>query len=387
MKYLYISIITLCCLLVGLSVSGRNALATESIDSLAKQAIIIDYDTGTVLFSKNEDKKMPTSSMSKVMTMYVVFEALQRGDLSLDSELLVSEKAWRKGGSKMFVPVGEKVKVEDLIRGVVVQSGNDATIVLAEGLAGTEEAFVQVMNKKAHELGAKHTHFTNASGWPDIEHYSTARDLAIITMAMIRNFPEYYHYYSEKEFTYNNIRQRNRNPLLAMDVGADGVKTGHTDDGGYGLIGSGVGNDDRRIVMVLNGIKNAKERKKDGARLIHWALSTFKNITLFENQPILGEAEVYLGQKNKVNLIAKEPVRYVVSKVFADDVKVEIYYKEPLKAPIEKGTEIGMVRVYVPKGEQMEVPLVTAEPISEASLFVRTITKARLLTTGMGKFK
>ena len=211
MKYLYISVIALCCFFVSLM--AYKVQAAESIDSLAEQAIIIDYNTGTTLFSKNADEQMPTSSMSKVMTMYIVFEALQRGDLSLDSELLVSEKAWRKGGSKMFVPVGKKVKVEDLIRGVIVQSGNDATIVLAEGLAGTEEAFVQAMNKKAQELGAHNTHFANASGWPDPEHYSTAHDLAIITMAMIKNFPEYYHYYSEKDFTYNDIKQGNRNPL------------------------------------------------------------------------------------------------------------------------------------------------------------------------------
>jgi len=231
------------------------------------------------------------------------------------------------------------------------------------------------------------THFANASGWPDPEHYSTAQDLAKVTMAIIKNFPEYYHYYSEKDFTYNDIRQNNRNPLLGMDIGADGVKTGHTEDGGYGLIGSGVGSDDRRIVMVLNGMKSKKERKEEGVRMMRWALSTFKNVSLFENQPVLGQAEVYLGQQDKVNLIAKAPVGYVVSKVFADDVKVEIFYKEPLKAPIEKGAEIGTVRVYVPKGEQLEVPLVAAERIDEASLFVRTIAKARLLTTGVGNLK
>jgi len=386
-KYLYISIITLCCFVAGLSVSAYKAQAADGIETSAKQVIVLDYETGATLYSKNADVKMPTSSMSKVMTIYVVFEALKRGDLSLDSELLVSEKAWRKGGSKMFVPVGKKVKVEDLIRGVIIQSGNDATIVLAEGLAGTEEAFVQAMNKKAQELGMDNTHFANASGWPDPEHYSTAQDLAKVTMAIIKNFPEYYHYYSEKDFTYNDIRQNNRNPLLGMDIGADGVKTGHTEDGGYGLIGSGVGSDDRRIVMVLNGMKSKKERKEEGVRMMRWALSTFKNVSLFENQPVLGQAEVYLGQQDKVNLIAKAPVGYVVSKVFADDVKVEIFYKEPLKAPIEKGAEIGTVRVYVPKGEQLEVPLVAAERIDEASLFVRTIAKARLLTTGVGNLK
>jgi len=386
-KYLHISIVTLCCFLMGLGALSFNARAAESLDTPAKQAIIFDYGTGTTLFSKNADEKMPTSSMSKVMTIYIVFDALQRGDLSLDSELLVSEKAWRKGGSKMFVPVGKKIKVEDLIRGVVIQSGNDATIVLAEGIAGTEEAFVQAMNKKAQELGMTGTHFANASGWPDPEHYSIARDLALVTIAMIKNFPEYYHYYSEKEFTYSDIRQTNRNPLLGMDIGADGVKTGHTEDGGYGLIGSGVGSDERRVVIVLNGMKSKKERKEEGARLMRWSLSTFKNVSLFENQPILGEAKVYLGQRGQVNLVAKEPVSYVVSKVFSDNVKVELFYKEPLKAPVEKGQEIGKVYVYVPKSDKIEVPLIAVERIDEAGLVVRTIAKARLLTTGMGKFK
>jgi D-alanyl-D-alanine carboxypeptidase (penicillin-binding protein 5/6) len=387
MKYIYISIVTLCCFLTGLSALSYEARATDNFDTAAKQAIIIDYDTGTILFSKNADEKMPTSSMSKTMTIYIVFDALQRGDLSLDTELLVSEKAWRKGGSKMFVPVGKKIKVEDLIRGVVIQSGNDATIVLAEGIAGTEEAFVQAMNKKAQELGMNNTHFTNASGWPDPDHYSTAYDLALVTIAMIKNFPEYYYYYSERDFTYGGILQMNRNPLLGMDVGADGVKTGHTEDGGYGLIGSGIGSDGRRVVMVLNGMKSTKERKEEGVRLMRWSLSTFKNISLFENQPVLGQAEVYLGQRDRVNFIAKAPVSYVVSKVFSDDVKVEVFYKEPLKAPVEKGEEIGVVRIYIPKGEQIEVPLIAAERIDAAGLFVRTIAKARLLTTGIGKFK
>ncbi len=386
MKYINISIIVLCCLLIGVFGLVSNVQAADSIGTSAKQAIVIDYNTETILYSKNADEKMPTSSMSKVMTIYMVFEALQRGDLSLDSEFLVSEKAWRKGGSKMFVPVGKKVKVEDLIRGVVVQSGNDATIVLAEGLTGSEEAFAQAMNKKAQELGMLNTHFANASGWPDPDHYSTAYDLALGAMAIIKNFPEYYHYYSEKEFAYNDIKQPNRNPLLGMDVGADGLKTGHTENGGYGLIGSGV-NDDRRVVMVLNGMKSTKERKEEGARLMRWALSTFKNVFLFKDQPILAQADVYLGKYDKVNLISKMPVNYVVSKVLTDDVKVEVFYKEPLKAPVNKGDEVGTVRVYVPGGEQLEVPLITAESVDEAGLLVRTVTKARLLTTGTGKFK
>lgn len=366
---------------------ANSSYASETITTSAKQAIIIDYDTGSILFSKNADEKSPTSSMSKVMTIYLVFEALKKGELSLEDELLVSEKAWKKGGSKMFVPVGKKVKVEDLIRGVVIQSGNDATIVLAEGIAGSEDLFAQALNKKAQTLGMDNSHFMNASGWPDPEHYSTARDLSFMALAMIKNFPDYYHYYSEKEFTYNNISQGNRNPLLYKNVGADGVKTGHTEDGGYGLIGSGVNEKGRRVVIVLNGMKSSKERKNESARLMKWALGAFENQTLFENETILGNAPVYLGARTEVALMAGETVKYIVPKILANDLKVEIIYKEPIKAPIKKGQKIGKVKVNVPNGEVIEVPLVAAHSVDIAGLALRTITKARLLTTGMGKFK
>jgi serine-type D-Ala-D-Ala carboxypeptidase (penicillin-binding protein 5/6) len=223
------------------------------METVAREAYIIDAETGQVLFEKNADQKMPTSSMSKTMTMYMVFEALKNGKLTLDQELPVSETAWRMQGSKMFVPLGQMVKVEDLIRGVIVQSGNDATIVLAEGLAGSEGEFAAAMNRKAKELGMINSNFMNASGWPDENHYSTCHDLAILAIALIRDFPDYYKYYAEKEFTYNNIKQGNRNPLLYKNIGADGIKTGHTESAGYGLMASGV-RDGRRVVMVLNGM-------------------------------------------------------------------------------------------------------------------------------------
>lgn len=375
------------CFLAVLALPAISWAEEDGIQTTAKQAYIIDYDTGVVLYEKNADEQTPTSSMSKVMTMYMVFKALKHGGLSLDTELLVSEKAWRKGGSKMFVPVGKRVKVEDLIRGVVIQSGNDATIVLAEGLSGTESAFVRSMNKEAEALGMVNTHFQNASGWPDPKHYSTARDLAIMTTALIKNFSEYYHYFSEKEFTYSDIRQHNRNPLLRLDIGADGVKTGHTEDGGYGLIGSGLSKDGRRVVMVLNGMESSKERKEEGARLLRWSLETFKMVTLFEDDPVLGQAQLYLGEETVVDLKAKEPVRYVVSKISSDDIRVDIIYNEPLKAPIKAGTEVGTVRIHLPEGVELDVPLITANAVKEAGLFIRTIEKARLLTTKIGRLK
>lgn len=376
----------LCSILVVVFFLTHHAHANDAIETTAKQAIIIDYDTGTVLFEKNADQKMPTSSMSKVMTMYLIFEALQRGDLALDDEFLVSEKAWKKGGSKMFVPVGKKIKIEDLIRGVIIQSGNDATIVLAEGLAGSEEAFAEALNNKARELGMKDSHFMNASGWPNPDHYSTARDLATMGKAIIKNFPDYYGYYAEKSFTFSKIKQTNRNPLLNLNIGADGIKTGHTEDGGYGLIASGMNKDGRRVIMVLNGMESKKERKTESARLLQWALNGFKTVTLFDNEKSLGSAAVYLGVNNKVPLVAKNAVSFVVPKIFVRDLKVEIHYDAPLKAPITKGQKVGTVKVYIPKGETLEMPLVTSRSVAGIGFFPRLVKKARLLTTGQGKF-
>ncbi len=226
----------------------------QGIDTAAKQAIVLDYETGTVLFEKNADERMPTSSMSKVMTAYMVFDAVKKGQISMENQFPVTEKAWNTQGSKMFVELGNSIKVEDLLRDVIIQSGNDATIVLAEGISGSEEVFAKNMTAKAHELGMKNSNFTNASGWPDDNHYSTARDLATMGVALIHDFPEYYKIYSEKDFTYHSIKQGNRNPLLYLNNGGDGIKTGHTEAAGYGLIGSGVSAlNGRRVVFVVNG--------------------------------------------------------------------------------------------------------------------------------------
>ncbi len=236
----------------------------------AKQAIIIDYDTNTVLYEKNADEKMPTSSMSKVLTTIVVYDAIRDGKLKMDQDLPVSERAWKMGGSRMFLDINTTAKVEDLIKGVVIQSGNDACVVLAEGVAGTEENFSDLLNRKAADIGMKNSHFMNSNGWPDPNHYSTARDLALMGMYLIKNYPEDYKYYSEIDFTYNNIKQGNRNPLLYKSIGADGIKTGHTEDGGYGLIGSAVANG-RRIVMVINGTSSMQARADESEKLMKWA--------------------------------------------------------------------------------------------------------------------
>ena len=373
-------LLTLLCVVTSIS-PGYASITTE-----AKQAIVIDYNTGKILFEKNADEQMPTSSMSKVMTMYIVFEALKNGDVSLEDAFTVSEKAWKKGGSKMFVPVGKKVKIEDLVRGVIVQSGNDATIVLAEGLAGDEVSFASKMNSKARELGMNNSHFMNASGWPDPEHYSTARDLATLATAMIKNFPEYYPYYAEKEFTFSGIKQDNRNPLLYRDIGADGMKTGHTEAGGYGLIGTGM-KDGRRVIFVVNGLESTKARTEEAVKILEWGLNNFKIVTLFKNNEELERAPVYLGKSSTVGLQAKEPVEMLVPKLRKEELQVEVKYLSPLKAPITKGQEVGKAIINVPEGEPLEVPLVTSENVEEMDFFVKLITKARLLTTGQARFE
>ncbi len=358
--------------------------AAQDITTKAKQAIIIDYDTGLVLFEKNADERMPTSSMSKVMTMYLVFDTLKKGDLALDDELLVSEKAWKKKGSKMFVPVGKKVRVEDLIRGVIIQSGNDATIVLAEGIGGAEDAFAAALTRQAKELGMNNSNFVNASGWPDDNHYSTARDLSILARSMISEFPEYYGYYAEKSFSYNNIEQGNRNPLLYKDIGADGLKTGHTEIGGYGLIGTGV-KDGRRVIMVLNGMESSKERSTESVRLLQWALNGYKNISLFtDTEKALSHLPVVLGQDSKLAIGSNVPLTLTVEKLFADDIEIDLEYATPIKAPIQKGDVVGKIKISVPRGEVRELPLIALGSIEELGFFAKTIEKMRLLASGEG---
>ena len=283
--------------------------AARAFETPAKAAIIIDLRTGSVLFEKNADERMPPSSMSKIMTAYVVFQALKKGDLRLDDQLVVSERAWRIQGSKMFVPLGERVKVEDLLRGMIIQSGNDACIVLAEGLAGSEEAFAERMNVVARDLGLTGSNFRNASGWPDPQHYTTARDLMTLARRLILDYPELYKFYAEKDFTYGKdekgvpIKQGNRNPLLYKNTGADGIKTGHTEEAGYGLTASAV-REGRRVITVMNGWASMRIRAEESERLMDWAFREFGTYTVFKAGQPVDKAEVWLGQQQTVPLVA-----------------------------------------------------------------------------------
>jgi D-alanyl-D-alanine carboxypeptidase (penicillin-binding protein 5/6) len=367
-------------LLAGLTAVPAMGPAA-AIETTAREAFIIDVATGRVLLDKNADASMPPASMSKIMTTYMVFERLKDGRISLDDELPVSEKAWRKGGSKMFVEVGKTVRVEDLLRGVIVQSGNDACIVLAEGLGGTEEGFAAEMTRKAREIGLTGSSFANATGWPDPNQRMTARDLATLALRIIVDFPDFYAYYSEKEFTYAGIRQSNRNPLLYKSLGADGLKTGHTEEAGYGLTASAV-QDDRRVILVLNGLGSQKARSEESARLIGWAFREFGNYTLFEAGETVEEAGVWLGAEPTVPLIAEQDLTVTLSRRARLDMKVTVVYDGPIPAPLEVGQQIAKLVVTAPGEETVEVPLVAGAAVERLGFFGRITAAVKHLIFG-----
>lgn len=386
MKQFLLSLIVLCLAVFPAFAQDANAPETE-----AKQAIILDYDTGTVLYEKNADEKMPTSSMSKVMTTIVAYDQLRDGKIKWDQEFPVSERAWKEGGSAsggstMFLNLNTMVKVEDLIKGIVIQSGNDACITLAEGIAGTEENFVDLMNRKAEDIGMKDTHFMNANGLPDPNHYSTARDLAKLGVHLIKNYPEDYKFYSEKEFVYNNIKQGNRNPLLYAGLGADGIKTGHTQEGGYGLIGSAVAAG-RRIVMVINGAPTMESRAAESEKLMKWAEVSFKNVNLVNKGKVVAKAPVVLGAVREVTMAPAEDLRMTVSAFSKSPATMNATYNVPLKAPIKAGEKIGTLTVKVGAYPVKEIPLVAVSDVAEASFFSRLAEKFMILIVGTPKFQ
>ena len=329
------------------------------IDTQAKHALILEAETGAVLLDKFAEERIPPASMSKVMTAYLVFDYLKQGRAKLEDELPVSEQAWRTGGSKMFVPIGSRIKIDDLLRGMIIQSGNDACVVLAEGLAGSLANFIDQMNEKAKQIGLKDSHFANVDGLPDPDHYMTARDLATLAVRTIEDFPEYYHYYGEKDYNFNNINQGNRNPLLYRDIGADGLKTGHTDEVGYSLLAS-VKRDKRRVILVLNGLPSMKARGTESERLIEWAFREYNDYQLFAVGDKVDDAEVWLGAEPKVPMTVDKDFLVTLPRRSRKDMKVSIAYDKPVPAPIKKGDKVGKLVVTAPEMAPAEAPLVAA---------------------------
>lgn len=353
----------------------------DAIETEAREAFLIDLETGTVLLDKDSEKRMPPASMSKIMTTYLVFERLKDGRLSLDDELPVSEKAWRKGGSKMFVELGSRVRIEDLLRGVIVQSGNDACIVLAEGLAGSEQAFAEEMTETGREIGLEDSRFANATGWPDPDHWMTARDLAFLAQRIIEDFPGYYPYYSETEFTWSDIKQRNRNPLLYASLGADGLKTGHTEEAGYGLTASAE-RDGRRVILVVNGLDSEKARAEESARLIGWAFREFDNYVLLEPGEVAEHAQVWYGQSETVPLVAPEALKATLSRKAKDEMTVKVVYEGPIPAPIEKGDTVAQLVVSGPEIEPLTFPLQAGESVERLGVFGRMVASLKHMVFG-----
>ncbi|MEL0004093.1 MAG: D-alanyl-D-alanine carboxypeptidase family protein, partial [Rhodospirillales bacterium] len=310
-----------------LSLQAGNASAA-SFDTLARQAVLVDLTTGAVLLEKDAHTKMPPASMSKLMTAYLLFERLKNGSISIDDTLPISSNAARKGGSKMFLRDGERVKVEDLIRGIVIQSGNDACIAIAEGLAGSEAAFAEMMNAKAKEIGLENSNFTNATGWPDPDHYMTASDLAKLAQRLLEDFPDYYHFYSERQFTFNQITQKNRNPALGVIEGADGMKTGYTQASGYGLTASAE-REGRRLIMVINGLESINARASEAERLINWGFGFFQTHEILRAGETVETAELWLGQKRTVPLVLKENLKVTLPRTGKANLKVTVRYEGP----------------------------------------------------------
>jgi D-alanyl-D-alanine carboxypeptidase (penicillin-binding protein 5/6) len=368
---------------------GPAVAMAQGFETAARQAFMVDFQTGAVMYNKNGDELMPPSSMSKLMTAFMVFERLAAGTLQMTDQMGVSEKAWKTGGSKMFVHVGDRVSVEDLLRGVIIQSGNDACVVLAEGLAGSEERFAEQMTARARELGMTKSVFKNATGLPQDGHLMTPRELAFLAREIIIRFPQFYRFYSEISFTYNNIKQGNRNPLLYKNTGADGMKTGHTDAAGYGLTASAK-RDGRRIIMVVNGLKSMNERSRDSERLLDWGFNEFDTYKIFSPGQVVDTAGVWLGVQPSVPLTVSKETYVTLSKRDRPNLKVTAVWDNPIPAPIQAGQPVGRLLIAAPEMDrleqpkQIEVPLVAAGPVDRLG-FAGRIQATLLSLVGLNK--
>lgn len=348
---------------------SASAMAAD-IETSAKYAFMMDMDTHAVLLDKEGDVAMAPSSMSKLMTTYVLFQRIKAGRVKLDDQFTISEKAWRTQGSKTFVPIGGQISVEDLIHGIIIQSGNDACIVVAENVSGSEEAFVKEMNRVAAEIGLKNSHFVNASGLPEEGHVMSAHDLAILAERLIRDFPEYYHYFSIPEYTYHGIKQQNRNRLLGRGLGVDGLKTGHAEAAGYGITTSAK-QGDRRLILVINGVADDKARVEEGDKLLRYGFREFENKTPIKKGEAVADADVWFGAKDKVALEASEDVKLTLPANSHQEVTFTVRYTGPLQAPVTKGAHVADLEVSIGQGEPQIIALNAAEDVGKMSAIRR----------------
>ena len=352
-----------------------------AIDTKAEQAIVIDFLTSEVIFEKNSDQQIIPASMTKILTIYVAFDMLKNTDLTIDSLCNISPKAYRMGGSRTFLEIDDKVSINDLLNGIIVQSGNDASVALAECLAGTEEDFAKLMNIYANKLGMKNSNFINSSGWPDDNHYSTVKDIAILSNSLIKEFPTMYALFSKKTFTYNSIKQPNRNKLLNSVLGADGLKTGFTRASGWAIAGSAIRNN-RRITVCISGTNSSRSRLNESSSLINWAFSQTSQKTLIKKNQIIKNIDVWLGNKATVNMVASQDYLSILSYDQIASIETNIEYEKPLSAPINEGQKIGTMNIKISGKPKIIIPLVAENNINKINPFMRIFAAIKYLIFG-----
>ena len=362
------------------------AVQAQVFQTKAKQAYMVDAGSGSVLLSKNEDEQIPPASLAKLMTLEVVFNALKTGALSMDDEFLISEYAWREGGansggSTMFAKLGSSVPLEALIQGITVQSGNDACIAIAEGMAGNEASFAQLMNRRAEEIGLAHSRFVNSTGLPAEGQHVTAKDLSVLARHIIETYPEYYHFFSIPEFTWNKITQRNRNPTLGFTQGADGMKTGYTEKSGYAVVSSAK-QGDQRLIAVLSGMKSKKERREEARKIMDWGFRAFTSKRIYDADETVASASVHGGDQSSVALISERPISVFMARAQEGRLKARVYYQGPLEAPLEEGAKVATLKVWSDDTLVLETPLVAAHSVGRGTLTQRAMDGLQELLLG-----
>ena len=377
-RYFLLFNVFLCFVIIKSNYSFSNIL---DITTPAKQVIIYDHEADEVLFEKNSDDLMKPASMAKVMTAYIVFDRIKDNSLNMLDTFLVSDKAWRMGGSRSFLELNSNVSIKDLLLGLIVQSGNDAAVVLAEGISGDEEAFAREMNSYAKIMGMTNTYFTNSTGWPHPDLQTSSRDLIILTKKIIEDFPKLYKLFEEKIFTYNNIKQSNRNPLLYTMNGADGLKTGHTNESGYGLIGS-VKRNDRRVTIVINGLNSKKKRTFESKRLFNIVFRETALLSLFNKKNTLVKANVWLGKQSEVKLVALKPFTKIVSPLEFNKTKIKVEWMDPIAAPIRRGDIVGNIYITIPGKKTIKQDMISSEDIKKMSSLIRVKSILKFLLYG-----
>ncbi|SFL63190.1 D-alanyl-D-alanine carboxypeptidase family protein [Methylorubrum salsuginis] len=380
----FLAVPAMLALLLGL---GAVSASAQSFQTAAPHAILVDSESGSVLFEKAADEPFSPASMAKLMTAEIVFGALKEGRLTMDTEFTVTEDAWRRGGaggggSSMFAQVNSRIKLSDLLRGLVVQSGNDAAITIAENMAGTEEAFAGIMNRRAKEIGMTRSTFRNATGYSAPDQKVTARDMARLAQHLIDTYPEYYKIYSEREFTWNKIKQQNRNPLLTLDIGADGLKTGYLEESGYALTGSAVQNG-QRLIMVVSGLKTARDRASETRKLMEWGFRAFEPRQVFAQGETVADVSVFGGEKGSVPVVPNKPVRLLLPRGSSEKVSARVVYQGPLAAPVEQGREVARLRVTRGDTLALEQPLYAGEAVAEGTLTQRAMDAAMEVGTDL----